>query len=93
MMNQKFLGLLLIVLSFQALPLNAFGSVSLTAIGVPYTQDFDSLASVGTSSTVPADWAFLETDDNANTLYTAGDGSSNTGDTYSFGATGSSERA
>ncbi|MFZ2630880.1 MAG: hypothetical protein WA081_07485, partial [Desulfosalsimonadaceae bacterium] len=36
---------------------------------------------------------FLETDDNANTLYTAGDGSSNTGDTYSFGATGSSERA
>ncbi len=38
-------------------------------------------------------WGFLETLANANTSYTAGTGSGNAGDTYSFGATGSTERA
>jgi len=36
---------------------------------------------------------FVETGTNANTTYTAGTGSSLTGDTYSFGATASTERA
>lgn len=58
-----------------------------------YTENFDTLASSGTSSTVPAGWAFSETDSNADTIYTAGTGSSTTGDTYSFGAAGNSERA
>lgn len=58
-----------------------------------YIQDFDTLANSGTSSTVPTGWAFSETGANANTVYTAGTGSSNTGDTYSFGASGSTERA
>ena len=58
-----------------------------------YTQDFDTLAISGTSSTTPNGWGFSEGDANANLLYTAGTGSSNIGDTYSFGATGSSERA
>src|SRR5512138_3735362 len=71
----------------------AAGSVSLTTLGSAYTENFDTLAGTGTSSTVPNGWAFLETGTNANTTYTAGTGSSNTGDTYSFGATGSSERA
>lgn len=71
----------------------AEGTVSLTAVGVSYTQDFDSLAISGTSSVVPNGWYFLETGTNANTTYTAGTGSSNTGDTYSFGASSSSERA
>jgi endonuclease I len=61
--------------------------------GTPTTETFNSLAVSGTSSTVPPGWAFLETDDNANGLYTAGTGSSNAGDTYSFGSTGSNERA
>ena len=42
---------------------------------------------------VPLGWAFSELGTNANTTYTAGTGSNNAGDTYSFGSTGSSERA
>ncbi|MFL6276300.1 MAG: BACON domain-containing protein [Blastocatellia bacterium] len=68
-------------------------SISLTATGVPYTQDFNTLASSGSSSTLPTGWAFIESGANANTTYTAGSGSITTGDTYSFGASGSSERA
>ncbi|NLN10702.1 MAG: DUF11 domain-containing protein [Acidobacteria bacterium] len=67
--------------------------VSLTTGGVPYGQDFDSLASAGDSSVTPAGWFFLETGANANGTYSAGNGSGNTGNTYSFGATGSTERA
>jgi len=67
--------------------------VSLSSLGVPYTQDFNTLASSGTGSTLPTGWTFLEVGSNANGLYTAGTGSSNTGDTYSFGPSGSSERA
>ena len=69
------------------------GSVSLNTNGSAYTQDFDTLANAGTSGTLPTGWYFDETGTNANTLYTAGTGSANSGDTYSFGASGSNERA
>jgi hypothetical protein len=58
-----------------------------------YSQDFNTLANTGTSSTVPTGWLFAETGTNANTLYTAGTGSGNAGDTYSFGAASNTERA
>lgn len=58
-----------------------------------YTQDFNTLASTLTSSTTPAGWFFSESGTNANTIYTAGTGSGNGGDTYSFGATSNTERA
>ena len=74
-------------------PVMAAGSVNLSAPGVTYVQDFDSLANSGTSSTVPTGWDFAESLANANTTYTAGTGSSATGDTYSFGAAASTERA
>jgi hypothetical protein len=67
--------------------------VSLTTIGSSYTQDFNTLANSSTSNTVPSGWAFSEGGTNANTTYRAGTGSNLTGDTYSFGATGNSERA
>ena len=70
----------------------AAGTISLSNLGT-YTQNFDMLASAGTSDVVPNGWAFAESGTNANTLYTAGTGSGNSGDTYSFGASGSSERA
>src|SRR5262249_46753785 len=75
----------------SAAPLRAAGSISLASVGSPYTQNFDTLASSSTSSTVPAGWDFAEAGSGANTTYTAGTGSNNTGDTYSFGTTG--ERA
>lgn len=74
-----------------ALPARA--QVSITTQGAPVTENFDTLASTGTSSTVPPGWAFSEAGTNANTLYTAGTGSGTAGDTYSFGAAGSTERA
>ena len=66
---------------------------SITVSNLTYTQDFDTLANTGTSSTVPAGFGFAETGTSSNTTYTAGTGSSQTGDTYSFGAAGSMERA
>jgi uncharacterized protein len=71
--------------------------ISLTAVGDSYFQDFDTLANTtpvpNTNSALPPGWAFVETGTNQNALYSAGTGSNNAGDTYSFGAAGSSERA
>ncbi len=61
-------------------------AINITTLGTAYTENFDSLASSGTSSTVPSGWAFSEA--GGNTTYTAGTGSSATGDTYSFGVVG-----
>lgn len=58
-----------------------------------YSQDFNTLATTGTSSTLPQGWLFNETGSNSNTSYTTGTGSSTSGDTYSFGASGSTDRA
>jgi len=66
-------------------------TVSLT--GPTYNQDFNTLALSGTSGTVPMGWLFSESGTNANTIYTAGTGSGNAGDTYSFGAASNTERA
>lgn len=69
-----------------------WGQISLTTIGTPYTQDFNTLVNTGTSSTLPAGWFFNESGTGANSTYTAGTGSSATGDTYSFG-TAAADRA
>jgi predicted extracellular nuclease len=73
----------------------AAGQSSLTAIDTAYTQDFDTLASSGQSDVLPTGWALAEAGSSANNdgRYTAGTGSSNAGDTYSFGTSGSPERA
>ncbi len=81
---------------FGVLPVFAGPEAPLVAIsltGGAYTQDFNSLANTGTSSTVPTGWAFLETDTNANTTYAAGTGSDAAGNTYSFGASSATDRA
>ncbi len=77
----------------RALPAQAAGTISLTTLGSAYTQDFDTLATSGTSSTVPNGWDFVESGTNANTTYAAGDGSSTSGNTYSFGTGANAERA
>ncbi len=69
------------------------GALTLTQFNSPLTENFDSLAPSGTAATLPAGWAFVESGSAANTSYSAGAGSSTTGDTYSFGAGGSLERA
>jgi len=64
-------------------------SVSLTTLGAAYTQNFDALASTGTTgSSLPTDWTFSETGGSAPTTYSVGTGSGTTGDTWSFGVAG-----
>ncbi|HCR76876.1 MAG TPA: T9SS C-terminal target domain-containing protein [Chryseobacterium sp.] len=75
----------------------AFGQISLSALNSAYTQNFDGLSNTSTGSTTLSGtlsgWAILETGSSSNTTYTASTGSVNTGDTYSYGATGSTDRA
>lgn len=71
--------------------LAGYNQYVLTALN--YSQDFNSLASTGTSDVLPPGWYFSESGANANTIYNTGNGSSNQGDTYSFGSIGSTERA
>jgi uncharacterized protein len=95
-LSKVFSTVMILALVLAGLPMQsaqAAGTVDLTTLESAFTQDFDTLASSGTSNTVPLGWDFVESSTNANTLYTAGTGSSNTGDTYSFGASGNSERA
>lgn len=84
------------------LPLSLFFTILLSAPLIaqielinssPYLQDFNSLVNTGTSSDLPTGWILNESGTNANSTYTAGTGSSNTGDTYSFGASGDNDRA
>jgi len=71
-------------------------NISLT--GGTYSQDFDTLSNVAGSTTntaLPAGWQINETGGGArdNEQYAVDTGASNTGDTYSYGAAGSTERA
>jgi hypothetical protein len=79
--------------SSAAFNLAAANELQLAAVGTAVTQNFDSLASTGDSSLMPLGWFFVETGSLGNTTYAPGTGSSNFGNTYSFGADGSTERA
>jgi hypothetical protein len=81
------------ILAFATFSEVTWGQISLTTVGDAYTQDFDGLASSGTSSSLPTGWAFTESGSNADGLYAAGTGSNTAGNTYSFGSTGSTDRA
>jgi uncharacterized repeat protein (TIGR01451 family) len=91
--DMRTLSLLLFLTFSPAAVAQSPACISIAALDSAYEQNFNTLASSGTSSTLPLGWYFAESGTNANSTYTAGNGSSNTGDTYSFGATGSSERA
>ncbi|MEJ5975353.1 SdiA-regulated domain-containing protein [Novosphingobium sp. PS1R-30] len=65
----------------------------LTSTGTAATENFDTLATSGPAGTLPGGWFFAESGTGANGTYGAGTGSSNAGDTYSFGAAGNSDRA
>jgi endonuclease I len=74
--------------------LSAQTPVSITNLTTPYTENFNTLASSGTANSIlPAGWQFLETGSGANTTYIADDGTSPSGNTFSFGSSASTERA
>lgn len=62
--------------------------VELKVLNSAAHEDFNSLVLTGTAeiSTLPTGWVSLESGSNANTTYAAGTGSSNSGNTYSFGS-------
>jgi hypothetical protein len=76
-----------------ALSAMTFAHAEVVLVGGSYSEDFNTLAPVGTSAVVPLGWAFSESGPNANATYTANNGTSNAGDTYSYGTSGSTERA
>ncbi|OQP62138.1 hypothetical protein A3860_29765 [Niastella vici] len=83
---------LLLGMLFMACP-EIFSQVSLTALNTTYSQDFNTLSNSAASSTVPSGWLFSESGTAANTTYNINTGSTATGDTYSFGSSGSTDRA
>ncbi|MBA8889608.1 endonuclease I [Dokdonella fugitiva] len=62
-------------------------------VGSPALEHFDTLAATGTGSALPAGWHFVEAGTNANGTYAADTGSTAAGNTYSYGASGTAERA
>jgi hypothetical protein len=92
LINKACSKLLLLLLPFIAVQVQS--QVLITSTATAYTQNFNTLkATAGTSTVLPTGWRLLETGANANTSYTAGDGSSTTGDTYSFGTGTATDRA
>ncbi len=71
------------------------GFIEYATSGSTYTQDFNTLASTGSSAVLPSGWFIHEpgTATAANGQYTASIGNTTTGDTYSFGAAGIAERS
>lgn len=66
--------------------------ISITSQSAIYTEDFNTLSTSGTAqSTLPSGWWISESP--GNTTYRAGDGSTNSGDTYSYGTGTNSDRA
>ncbi len=83
-------------LAFYALLLtiSANAQILITNPAVPYSQDFNTLSASGTANSIlPTGWAFAESGTGANTTYSADNGASNGGNTYSYGATANAERA
>lgn len=77
------------------LAIKSNAQVSVTPGSLNYTQNFNTLenGSASTYTTLPNGWAIHERGANANGQYAGGNGSTNTGDTYSFGANSTTERA
>ncbi|HEV2882078.1 MAG TPA: Ig-like domain-containing protein [Pyrinomonadaceae bacterium] len=74
------------------------GTVSLTTTGTAVTQNFDTLANTAgstTNTTLPTGWYITEAGGGArdNEQYAVDTGGSTTGDIYSYGAAGNTDRA
>ena len=84
------------LLTACTLSLAASAQVSLTGANPSYSQNFNTLDTGATnSSNLPTGWKIAEagTSSSANGQYRSGIGTSNAGDTYSFGASQNTDRA
>ena len=96
--SQLPLALILFLTTVVFAPSGLAQCVSLTSIGNSYTQNFDTLANIAGSTTntlTITGWFMTESGGGArdNEQYAVDTGGSNTGDTYSYGAAGSTDRA
>ena len=97
MIHRLFVALSLLI--FSTLPaVVAAQCVSLTTLGSAYTQNFDTLSNTAASTTnnlTLTGWFMTETGGGArdNEQYAVDTGASTTGDTYSYGAAASTDRA
>jgi hypothetical protein len=89
------MGCVLVVLLVAAPVANAQLGYQLGTANGLYQQDFHTLATTGSSNTLPNgfEWAFNESGTGGTITYAADNGASSTNNTYSYGATGSTERA
>ena len=70
--------------------------INVSGNGFSYTQEFNTLdTNASNSNNLPTGWAIKETgtSDSANNMYRTGTGSTNAGDTYSFGSVANTDRA
>lgn len=94
--SRRVVAALLLSCAFGAA--QAQSCVPISAVDSAYSQDFNTLVSTGTATnnalSIPG-WYLLETGGGAraNGQYAVDTGASNTGDTFSYGAAGSTERA
>ena len=71
---------------------SVWGQISISSLGEPYTQDFNSLGASGT--TFPLGWAAIDDDDNSTlTALIVTDGGASSGNVYNVGSSSSTERA
>jgi hypothetical protein len=98
-MKVKWISLMMCAIPLALLFVFLFAAVANAQAGFgggTYNQDFDSLATSGTTnSSLPSGWALTEAGGGArdNEQYGADNGGSTTGDVYSYGTTSSTERA
>lgn len=70
---------------------NLFTAIAITQAIPSYTQDFTGASA--TDTTIPAGWLIKEGGSNANQLAAVNDGSLNSGNTYMYASSGSTDRA
>lgn len=94
-MLRRFSGGLAAAIAIAAASSPAAAATVVLTSDATYTQTFDTLAASGTGTfaNLPTGVQSVESGANANGTYAAGTGSSSTGNTYSFGASGSTDRA
>ncbi|MEI8280312.1 MAG: T9SS type A sorting domain-containing protein [Bacteroidota bacterium] len=89
---------ILLSLSACIIAVTTNAQVAITNSALTYTQDFNSLDTNSStpSSNLPAGWGIFETGSSLTTvdqMYLGSSGTTGTGDTYSYGSIGSTDRA
>jgi hypothetical protein len=92
----RFVQLLLALAALAASQAAAHAQLCVFLTGPSYLQNFNALPASGTtnnSNTLPQGWAFSEAGTGGTLTYTADNDTLATGNTYSYGASGNSDRA